>query len=342
MKRKKTVAVLLLSLITLTACQSESPTRSNVGSLDNLALPGSESPAATNTSSAKPVILEPSTPASSAPQIKSPRVSNTWAYEVKKAGAPTSYLVGTVHAPLADNYAIPTVLIDKLSQSKALYLETDVDAMDKIMTQVVSQVINTQQDLESLLGTESWSKLLARFKELNISIQDKILRFFRPWYINILLSSIPNAEPVKLESIMDLQLRSKALNGKIPLRYLESPAEQISALQAIGEEEYLRLIKQNLSEGVAQQVKDRDRIFAIYNSLNMAELEKAVTEAQAESQVYFENMVRLRNQKWLNLLKAELPTQSLVIAVGALHLAGPDGLVAQLKAQGFEVQPLAF
>ena len=51
-------------------------------------------------------------------------------------------------------------------------------------------------------------------------------------------------------------------------------------------------------------------------------------------------LVRDRNQNWMKQLPAKLALRPTFIAVGALHLPGPDGLIELLKKAGYEVKPL--
>lgn len=47
-----------------------------------------------------------------------------------------------------------------------------------------------------------------------------------------------------------------------------------------------------------------------------------------------------RNNKWMKKLPTLLRQQTQFVAVGALHLTGPSGLVAQLRKQGYTVTPI--
>ena len=48
-------------------------------------------------------------------------------------------------------------------------------------------------------------------------------------------------------------------------------------------------------------------------------------------------MIKKRNDNWMQTLPALFKKQSNFVAVGALHLAGSDGLVEQLKRMGYTV-----
>ena len=47
-----------------------------------------------------------------------------------------------------------------------------------------------------------------------------------------------------------------------------------------------------------------------------------------------------RNDKWLAKLPGLMSERPLFVAVGALHLAGEEGLLRQLHAMGYKVTPV--
>jgi uncharacterized protein YbaP (TraB family) len=51
-------------------------------------------------------------------------------------------------------------------------------------------------------------------------------------------------------------------------------------------------------------------------------------------------LVKDRNQKWMKVLPALMQSKPQFVAVGALHLAGEEGLVQQLRNIGYTVTPL--
>ena len=49
----------------------------------------------------------------------------------------------------------------------------------------------------------------------------------------------------------------------------------------------------------------------------------------------------MSNLNWMSALLEELTKGDAVVAVGALHLGGEDGLLQLLAAEGFEIRRLA-
>ena len=54
----------------------------------------------------------------------------------------------------------------------------------------------------------------------------------------------------------------------------------------------------------------------------------------------FDDLLIKRNKKWLPILKQQIDKESTLIAVGALHLFGEDGLINALQKAGYVVTPV--
>lgn len=55
---------------------------------------------------------------------------------------------------------------------------------------------------------------------------------------------------------------------------------------------------------------------------------------------FMENILHKRNAEWLKKLPSIIESEPSFIVVGALHLAGPDGILQGLKEQGFQITPI--
>jgi uncharacterized protein YbaP (TraB family) len=56
---------------------------------------------------------------------------------------------------------------------------------------------------------------------------------------------------------------------------------------------------------------------------------------------FYDRLIRRRNLSWADVLTREMTSGGAeLVNVGALHMLGPDGLPALMKARGFEVERL--
>ncbi len=55
---------------------------------------------------------------------------------------------------------------------------------------------------------------------------------------------------------------------------------------------------------------------------------------------YMDLLLYNRNRKWARELKKLLPGRSLLVAVGAAHLPGKEGVIELLRKEGYTVEPV--
>ncbi len=51
-------------------------------------------------------------------------------------------------------------------------------------------------------------------------------------------------------------------------------------------------------------------------------------------------LIATRNEEWMSNIIPMIHEDSSLIAVGAVHLIGPDGLIAKLRDRGYKVEPI--
>lgn len=62
--------------------------------------------------------------------------------------------------------------------------------------------------------------------------------------------------------------------------------------------------------------------------------------ANGASEEWTERMINRRNANWMRVMAGLLPTASVLIAVGAGHLPGDEGLISLLRKNGYSVDPV--
>ena len=62
-----------------------------------------------------------------------------------------------------------------------------------------------------------------------------------------------------------------------------------------------------------------------------------MTDMEKEDPESCERMIYSRNDNWVTKLSEEMPERSVMVVVGAAHLAGDRGVIAGLRNAGFNV-----
>ncbi|MEZ0373576.1 MAG: TraB/GumN family protein [Candidatus Sericytochromatia bacterium] len=341
------IKILLIPALLLSACTS-GPATTTKGNLDQLTLPGSRPSASPKVTILPGPSSSPgSSPGASPTNTSSVKVRNLLVWEVKPAGqaGPVSYLIGTLSGPLASDFPIPALISDKLKAAKAYYSEANLNLSTEEAKANTQYVKDDKQNLENMLGAESWQKLQQWLEDGGLVIPDQVLRLFKPWFISQALGSTVRDRVLGKFSETSSQegnLQAQAKQAGIALKYLETVADEFKSEDSVTVAEQLRLLKLELADGPDKLAAELTAVFGSYNRGDLAALEKSEAEARAESEEYYEKNVRQRHQRWVETLKTVLAQEADVVALGAPHLVGSEGLITRLQAQGFEIKRFSF
>ena len=85
----------------------------------------------------------------------------------------------------------------------------------------------------------------------------------------------------------------------------------------------------------------QDQCNALFGSSIIAQAENLMEDpANGASEEWTERMINRRNANWMRVMAGLLPTASVLIAVGAGHLPGDEGLISLLRKNGYSVDPV--
>jgi uncharacterized protein YbaP (TraB family) len=167
----------------------------------------------------------------------------------------------------------------------------------------------------------------------------------RPWFVTLMLG-LSDCERTRLQAgrqPLDLQIAPIAMARGVPILGLETLDDQMLVMAGVPEADQVGVLKVTLkSRGrmgdVAETMVQR------YLAREMAKvlpLQGEMIRAQGVDPSGFASfhhaLLTLRNPRMRDTALPILEAGEAFIAVGALHLIGDDGLVALLRAAGYEV-----
>ena len=300
-------------------------------------------------------------------QLDSQKDGMLW--EISGNGLPhKSYLFGTMHGD-GHNYkqeeiftAFPQ-LREVLGNVSCIYLEQSKDFNDSAVVAdcVASASVFVKADeaneYNALPLGESYQGLYdsrEKFRLVDNFFSEKLRRSsytqFKPayWVERLRLNRMKGS--AKAVSVDDC-LYHYALQKNIKISGLETYEESARALVEATRDsaEYLKSLKDqaaDLYEVIAQMEKtaQMEKVSASTSSYEMylsGDLEKLYTKNLSfiPNEVYELKMGAERNNRWLRKIEDILKDRTCLIAVGAMHLPGDKGLIALLRAKGYDVQP---
>lgn len=178
---------------------------------------------------------------------------------------------------------------------------------------------------------------------------------FRPWLAFVTLSIPPCllALGTGLDHGLDHRIAEHATDAGIPLAALEGPQTLFKVFDALGPEFSMEMLRLTL----AQATRSEDLIATMANAYFAGQhrlvwefgrsytppgLEGLIDPAALEATAARVEQVLLvdRNRAWTEVLLALPPEDRALVAVGAAHLSGPDGLLDLLDRAGFTLTRL--
>ncbi len=261
-------------------------------------------------------------------------------YEVSGNGLKKpSYLFGTFHLMTSSFIDSQKVVMKKLRKSKAVAGEISMDSLGVANSNYFLK-LKSDTPLSKLLSTNSYIELNAWM--FDVSGSD--LTFFDrmpPAFINAFLAQrlfMNNFPLSKDDVLMDMYFQSYAHKHRKKVIGLERVQTQIDALFSPPLKRQAEQLEKFVSEKDSA-VTDIIELMHLYRTADYDNLRRMMYDEDF-SPAEIKSLLTDRNNAWMQLLPQIMSNQSTFIAVGAMHLAGSDGLVDQLKSKGYKVTPL--
>lgn len=254
-------------------------------------------------------------------------------WRVAAPGAPPSYLFGTLHTDDPRVTTLPAEIRAAFDRAHSFTMEMVADDA-AFATMATLMFFDDGRTLPALLGEALYGETRRILKQEGLPHEG--IERQKPWVIVVLLS----APRPRHGLFLDLELQAQAQAQSKPIYGLETIAEQLSVFNDLPMPDQIALLKGTL------QMHDQAR--AQLEELTLAylarDLRRIMSIAQqhrpADSRLHAALMQRLlkdRNVRMAERMRARLNHGNAFIAVGAAHLPGPDGLLYLLERGGYRI-----
>jgi uncharacterized protein YbaP (TraB family) len=251
----------------------------------------------------------------------------------------TMVLFGSIHLLPVGLEWRPAALDAWLGRTDELWFELPIDSNTDSQAAELSQTRGMLPQNGSLLAklSPSDAERLRRVSErLNRSVP--AIDEMRPWLAEVTLSiAMDAADGADASSGVEEQIQA-IVPVTVKRRALETAKQQIDFLAGADEQEQIASLSETLRE-IEDEPGDYRRVVDDWLAGNVAALERDALDPQRHaSQAMFDRLITDRNRRWAKALKARLKHPGVVVVVvGVGHLVGKEGLPAQLRGMGFEV-----
>lgn len=253
----------------------------------------------------------------------------------------TMYLYGTVHVrPRGADWGNARVRA-AIDESSEIWTELLMNPETDSQTQALAMRLGMAEPgrpLSSWLTPEENASLNAVTTRLGLP--NGALEQLKPWMAGLTLTIVPLVQAgFDPASGVDRSIDAYADNAGKTMRALETAEQQLSFFAGLSPEIQREMLREAIaeSENVAGTITELSGAWERGDdrALARAVLDDSRTEYPELYQMLFVD----RNNAWMTVLTQEMEGSGVdFVAVGAGHIIGPDGLVAQFRARGYRVQ----
>ncbi len=250
------------------------------------------------------------------------------------------YLQGSVHMLPDEAAQTPPALESAYNAAEGLVFESDIAALAS--PELQAQLLDSAKDpdgLRSKIKPALYQKLQKRAAEWEMP--SNICDAFKAWFcamtMEVLSATHAGFSP---ENGIDQRFFARAQADAKSISWLEEPSQQLGLFTDMPDALGAQFLAATLDE-LTDASLGPDLLLKTWQTGDIAGMEKVLRDFRTRYPEAYVRLLANRNQAWLPKLSKIIASEhtQLVIA-GAAHWIGPDGVIAALKARGYDVKPV--
>lgn len=250
-----------------------------------------------------------------------------------------SYLMGTIHFGTPEEQGIDYAKIEQLmGEAETFVNEANLDEAWKPEYDRY-RWLPVETPLAGMIGKDA----LAQANALLPQVRPQDLQRMKPWSVLALLEARGESGG---EATMDARLQRMAGGAGKRMAHLETLEQQLQALDCVPASEHSTVLAERLRGSWILRIESAEAM-AFYRGRNLDawlasidEMEGLGDQAKAIEQRSRRCLLEDRNARWIGQLETLFQDGPCLVAVGAVHLVGQDGLLAALRRDGYLIEAL--
>ena len=262
-------------------------------------------------------------------------------WKVEKDGS-LMFIAGTMHILSVQDYPLPASFETAYRLSRRVIFETDLTKMESPEFQqymLTELSYSDGRNLQQVLREDTYSSVAVFFTERGMSMSS--IDNFKPGMVATMMAFV-ELQRLGISGVgVDSHFSQRVDQDQKTRGQLESVEAQITFIANMGAE--------NPDEMLTYNLADMKRLPELWQSMkqawrsgNLADLDEiAASPLRTEFPEMYQKLLINRNNTWMPRIVASSKTDEVeLVLVGALHLVGSDGLLAQLSRRGYKITQL--
>lgn len=243
-----------------------------------------------------------------------------------------SYLYGTIHMLPKEQFRLSNSLKRAFESCDVLAMELDLNMSATEKISLAQQVLLPEsKTLKDFMEAQDYLKLkiycldTLKWSESKFERSSKLKPMF--------FSSILFQESMTQMASYEMEFNKMAKKKHKHIMGLETVEYQLSLFDQLPMSIQIEMLKTDLQNNLS----NFDTLLNAYLNEDIQQLDSLMNEESSEYPEFNEILLYNRNKSWIGIMADQMQKESTFFAVGAGHLAGPQGVVALLRQQGFKV-----
>ncbi len=254
-------------------------------------------------------------------------------------GDQTLYLGGTCHILRKSDLPLPVEFEQAYAKADSMAFEVDPAVLQDpsfAMRLMAESSYRDGRTLKSVLSEEAYKALAEQCTKSNLPIE--VLHKIKPGMAVMMVTIQELTKAGVTQEGVDVQFGNRAHADGKPVASLETADFQLKLITSLGEGMESEMVLYSIQD-LDQVAELFDEIIAAWRIGDLDTISRLFVEDMTEFPEIYDLMLKDRNDRWIPQIEAMLktePTEFVLVGVG--HMPGEDGLIALLKAKGYEVE----
>ena len=255
-------------------------------------------------------------------------------WKVHGPNGSTLYLGGSIHGLQSTDYPLPAAYNRAFDLSSRIVFEDDGKAVpDTVKRFLKSGQYPKNESLKDHIDPRVYDYLRRLFAVWNVP-ETEFSRL-RPWALVTWFASLgTNSLGV------EFYLKQRATANRKPLEGLESFHEHAEIISGLTDEQAQRLLLINFIPK-APGTDKRKELVSAWRAGDVETIAREMRNDLRDLPSFYQRLVIQRNHNWIPRIERYLNgRETCFVIAGAGHMGGPEGVLALLKARGYQIEQL--
>ena len=268
--------------------------------------------------------------------VASERFSKGVLWRVSKPGVAPSYVYGTMHVADARLAKLPLPVRKAFDGAQSLVVEYVADGYERVRFLEAATFLD-RQTLADKIGKDDFQRALDALKPVGLT--EQFVNKLKPWGVLLNLRTSRPSDGLS----PDAQLYARARERRMPVSQMEGVEEQVFVFDEFPMASQVALLKHSLAHGAELEAISEQTLQA-YLGRDLAAIWRIHQQSAApypgvaEHHASFTKRVVLdRSVVMAFRMQRQLRKGRAFVALGVLHLYGPNGVLALLERDGYRV-----